>query len=119
MALTNELRTRGVTTVVLVEVHTLFGPMLEMPLTNVSALADNILLLRYVELYSQLYRLISIVKVRDSGYDAVIRQFTISQNGIAVAASFESAEAILTGIARPLDRGKPRSSAQNRPRKRR
>jgi circadian clock protein KaiC len=63
---------------------------------------DNIIFLRYVELRSQLYRLLSIMKVHDSGYDGAIREFKIGTTGIDMAPTFESAEAILTGVARPV-----------------
>jgi circadian clock protein KaiC len=53
-----------------------------------------------VELRSQLYRLISILKVRASDYDTAIREFRITNRGIEVETTFESADAILTGIAR-------------------
>jgi len=56
--------------------------------------------LRYVELRSQLYRLISIMKMRESQYDSGIREFSITDGGILVANTFSSAEAILTGHAR-------------------
>jgi circadian clock protein KaiC len=64
-------------------------------------MAENMILLRYVELRSQLYRLLSIIKVRESDYDPSIREFRITSKGIEVASTFESAEAILTGTARP------------------
>ena len=57
-------------------------------------------LLRQVELRSQLFRLLSILKVRSSDYDSAIREFQISRRGIEVAATFESADDILTGVAR-------------------
>ena len=47
------------------------------------------------------YRLISIIKMRESGYDAAIREFRITDRGIDVAPTFTSAQAILTGVARP------------------
>ncbi len=65
------------------------------------SLVENIIFLRYVELRSQLFRLISIMKVRESGHDPAIREFRITDGGIDVAATFDSAEAILTGIAHP------------------
>jgi len=68
----------------------------------VSALADNIILLRHVELRSQLYRLISILKVRDRAYDGAIREFQITDRGVVVADTFDSAEQILTGAARTV-----------------
>jgi circadian clock protein KaiC len=64
--------------------------------------AENVLFLRHVELGAQLYRLISILKQRGSGYDSSIRQLSITPTGLDVAASFASAEGILTGVARPL-----------------
>lgn len=100
-ALANELRGRNVTTVFSVETKMLFSPSVEVPIEGMSAIIENIILLRYVELRSQLYRLISIMKVREDSYDPTIREFKITDSGIDVAATFESAEAILTGIARP------------------
>src|SRR5258706_2112835 len=113
-ALSNELRGRNVTSVFSVETKMLFSPVVEVPIEGMSAIIENIILLRYVELRSQLYRLISIMKVREDSYDASIREFQITDSGIDVAATFESAEAILTGIARPY----ASSSPSARPRRR-
>ena len=101
-ALTNELRALGVTTLVAVELPHLFGPTVEIPIEGVSAVVENILFLRYVELRSQLYRLISVLKMRRSGHDLALRQFQIDATGITIADTFASAEAILTGLARPV-----------------
>ena len=102
MALTNELRATGVTTVFSVELRNLFGPSVDLPYENTAVTADNIIFLRYVELRSQLHRLISILKMRDSDYDGAIREFKITGNGIEVAATFKSAQAVLTGLAQPV-----------------
>lgn len=101
-ALTSELRALDVTTIISSEMRTLFGPQIEGPALGISAAVENIILLRYVELGSRLYRLISVLKARESGYDSEIREFKISSKGIEVASTFESAEAILTGVAQPL-----------------
>lgn len=101
-ALTSELQALGVTTLLSVELDTLFGPTVQLPLAGVAAVAENILFLRYVELRSQLYRLISVLKARRSGHDPALREFTIDGQGITIARTFASAEAILTGLARPL-----------------
>ena len=66
----------------------------------------DIILLRYVELRSQLYRLISLMKMRESQYDSGIREFSITDEGIQVSDTFESAENILTGHARVRNGGK-------------
>ena len=68
-ALTHELRVRGVTTILAAEVGAVIGGPLEVAMPVQAARADNVILLRYVELRSQLRRLISIVKTRDSAHD--------------------------------------------------
>lgn len=98
-AIANELRVRGVTTVYTFEVPKVIGPGLDTPVTGVSALAENLIYLRFVELRSHLYRLLSILKVRDSSYDTSLREFHITDHGIRLEKTFESAEAILTGTA--------------------
>jgi circadian clock protein KaiC len=99
-ALADELTRLGVTTLFTLETAELVGASIEVPIDGVSALADNIILLRHVELRSQLYRLISILKVRDRAYDGAIREFRITDRGVIVADTFDSAEQILTGTAR-------------------
>jgi circadian clock protein KaiC len=98
-ALANELRVRGVTTLYSYEVPKFVGPGLDSPVTGVSALAENLIYMRFVELRSHMYRLLSILKVRDSGYDTSLREFHITTKGIHLQKTFDSAEAILTGSA--------------------
>lgn len=113
-ALFTALRTHDVTVVCTAELPDLFSPGIALPaiVAGILALVENIFLLRYVELHSQLYRLISIMKMRESGYDPSIREFRIADNGIEVAATFSSAEAILTGIARPVQEKQSTSQEQ-------
>jgi circadian clock protein KaiC len=115
-ALINELRARDVTTLLSVELRELFGPAVDLPIESVSAIIDNTMLLRHVELQSQLYRLLSIINIRESGYDSAIREFRITDRGIEVAATFASAEAILTGVARPRERRPTSARTQRRAR---
>jgi circadian clock protein KaiC len=99
------LRTMDVTTIWAVELADLFTTDIVMPelVSKMAAQVENIMLLRHVELYSQLYRLISIMKMRQSGYDPSIREFRITDYGLDVASTFTSAESILTGIAHPRE----------------
>jgi circadian clock protein KaiC len=92
-----------VTTVISLETSQLFTPEVTVPMPGAAETVDNIIFLRYVELRSQLYRLLSIMKVHDSAYDTAIREFRIGADGIDMAPTFESAEASLTGVARPLN----------------
>jgi circadian clock protein KaiC len=101
-ALLGELRRRNVTTVVSLELPQFFGPEVRLPIDGLAAFFDTILFLRTVELHSQLYRLVTILKARERAADRAIREFRISDCGIDVAETFASAEAILTGVARPL-----------------
>jgi circadian clock protein KaiC len=98
-ALANQLRTWDVTTVVSEELP-LFGTEVTPPHPELAHVVETVVLLRYVELQSQLHRLVSIMKMRESRYDTSIREFNISDRGITVSGSFESAETILTGYAR-------------------
>ncbi|MRG95033.1 ATPase domain-containing protein [Polyangium spumosum] len=98
-AMTEELRGLGVTTVFSEEMS-LFHEDIELPIEGVSAMIENIIVLRYTEHRARLHRLISILKVRETGYDHSLREFTISSTGIEVAATVDSAEAVLAGGAR-------------------
>ncbi|MBA3532653.1 MAG: recombinase RecA, partial [Ardenticatenales bacterium] len=101
VALGNELRALGVTTLFTIEAQNRFGPELEVPIHAAGLMADNIILLRYVALRSELYRVLSMVKMRSSAYDPAVREFKISPRGIEVASTVESAEAILREVADP------------------
>jgi circadian clock protein KaiC len=98
-ALSHQLRMMDATTLYSEETP-LLSSGVEAPLPDAAAYVENIILLRYVELRSQLYRLLSIMKMRESQYDSGIREFSITDKGIDVADTFQSAEAILTGHAR-------------------
>ena len=117
-ALMAELHARQVTTICAVELTDMFDQTMRIPLHGGTGFADNLFFLRYVELRSQLYRLISIIKMRDSDYDTSIREFRISEQGIQVASTFQSAEVILTGTAHPAETPDARSgsfSTQEKP----
>lgn len=99
-ALSNELRALGATTLHTVEMPELAGPDIRVPVNGMSSLADGMVLLRYVELRSRLYRLISLFKVREGAFDPTIREFEITGAGIVVGEPFEGLEAVLSGMAR-------------------
>lgn len=94
-AATNELRSMGVTTVMSIE-----G---EVPGQSVipGDLVENIVALRYIERRSHLHRLLWLVKMRGCNFDTSAREFRISGEGIQLAATSDSAEAILSEAPRP------------------
>jgi circadian clock protein KaiC len=102
-ALSNELRALGVTTLHTSWIADLVANEFRVPASGVAPLAETIVLMRYVELRSQLHRLISLVKVRDSTFDPTIRAFTIGDAGIVVGELFEGAEAALSGRIRDVE----------------
>lgn len=96
-AFANELRVRGVTTLLSIE-----SPILHFdaaPFGPESAFVENLILLRYVRRRAQLERLLSIVKVRGSDFDSSAHEFRIGPAGIEVERSSDSAEAILADMA--------------------
>ncbi len=88
-ALGNELRARNVTMIYSQELNVIFGGAIELPIQGLSAVADNLILLRLNELHSEMRHLISIIKLRDSGFDQAVRVFTISNKGIMIGKQFD------------------------------
>jgi len=107
-AIANELRSLGVTTLCAIETQNLIGPDLNLPIDGVSAMSENMIVLRYAEYQAQLCRLLSIMKVRGGGFDATLREFRIDGKGVRLSDSFQSAENILSGFGK--ERPKKRSA---------
>ncbi len=115
-ALTRQFNARGVGSVIAVGLRSVIGGDLEVPPRSFPATAENLILLRCVELRPQLRRLVSVLKVRDAPHDTLLREFVIGPRGIEAADTFESAEAVLSGVARVVTRGgrnaKPTSASR-------
>ncbi len=65
--------------------------------THISTITDSIILLRYVELYGEMRRGITVLKMRGSMHDKDIREFTIDDNGMHVGRPFRNLAGILSG----------------------
>ncbi len=102
-ALANELRGEGVTTLYTGETQNLFGPEVRVPAEGISATVENLILLRCVELDVRLRRIISIMKVRGSSFDHRLREFRITESGIALRDVFDPAQLQVSqsGLRRP------------------
>ncbi len=101
-AFSSELRGRGISTLFTSEAD-LIGPVLGLPLSGlslrgVSCIAEIILVMRYVELRSQLHRMISVLKVRDAEINSALHGFRISGNGIVIEPDSTRAEEILAQV---------------------
>lgn len=65
--------------------------------THISTTTDSIILLRYVEMHGQMRRGVAVLKMRGSGHDKDIREFTIDGSGMHVGRPFRNIFGILSG----------------------
>ena len=64
---------------------------------HISTITDSIILLRYVELYGEMRRGLTVLKMRGSMHDKGIREFTIDQHGMHIGKPFRDISGILSG----------------------
>lgn len=72
---------------------------------HISTLTDSIILLRYVELYGEMRRGITVLKMRGSQHDKDIREFTIDGTGMHIGKAFRNVSGILAGNPVQADPG--------------
>ena len=65
--------------------------------THISTLTDSIILLRYVEMYGEMRRGLTVLKMRGSMHDKDIREFTFDHTGMHISKPFRNAIGILSG----------------------
>jgi circadian clock protein KaiC len=95
-ALTHRLRQESVTTL-LTEELPLYADMAHgAGSIRASAMTENIVLLRYVETATSLYRIISIVKQREGAHDPSIRRFIIDEKGLHLMDGFVGTTTLLS-----------------------
>jgi circadian clock protein KaiC len=99
-ALVHELRAQGVTSICTAEVMEIVGPTMTVPLQGLSDVTDNHILLRFIETGASLYRLLSILKVRDSAFDSDLRELHFAASGLELAENSASAKSILLSASR-------------------
>ncbi len=97
-SLCSRLRALNVTTMFTLEVPELVGNVVRAPATDLTPIAENLLLLRYVELNARLRRLVSVLKVRDGWFDPMLREFQIATGRIVIDGPFQGVEGLLTGF---------------------
>ncbi len=64
---------------------------------HISTITDSIILLRYVEVYGEMRRGITVLKMRGSMHDKDIREFKIDGQGMHIGKPFRSVSGILSG----------------------
>jgi len=104
-ALAGELRARDVSVMLTWEMRDIFGSEITAPAPDLSSIVDNLMLMRFVELDSQLRRMLSILKVRDSHHDPALHELNIGPQGISLRKAFEGACGVLSGTPVPQGSG--------------
>jgi circadian clock protein KaiC len=64
---------------------------------HISTLTDSIILLRYVEMFGEMKRGLTVLKMRGSIHQKEIREFNIDQNGMHLGRPFRNVTGILAG----------------------
>jgi circadian clock protein KaiC len=64
---------------------------------NISTLTDSIILLRYVEMFGEMKRGLTVLKMRGSIHDKAIREFGIDRTGMHLGRPFRNVTGILAG----------------------
>ncbi len=96
-SLVNSLRRDGITTLLLSEERR--ADYKRADRGALSFLVDGIILMRYVEVESQIQRAIAVLKLRGSDHDRRIRHYHIEEGGLVVGDPFRGRQAILSGIS--------------------
>jgi len=95
------LNRQGILTFLTVAQHGLVGDM-QTPV-DVTYLADSVILLRYFEAGGRVRRAVSVIKKRAGAHEDTIREFRITNHGLAVGAPLEGFQGVLRGV--PTYRG--------------
>jgi circadian clock protein KaiC len=95
-ALTGLFASIGATTVLTSETTAFFGPAFELP-HGLAFVADNVLLLRYAELESEVRRVLAIVKLRDGDHTKNLLEIQITKTGMTVIGKFSGLTGVLGG----------------------
>jgi circadian clock protein KaiC len=102
-ALTKHFRAAGVTPLMTMEVAELFGSA-QLTGHGVSSIADNVSVLRYIEVDGHLDRATFVLKSRGTGHTTELRRFLIDDRGAHVGEPFSDLRGVLTGIPQPAQR---------------
>jgi circadian clock protein KaiC len=101
IALSKHFRAAGVTALLTMEVTEMMG-MAQLTGRGVSSIADNIVVLRYVEVRGRLERAISVLKARGIAHETELRRVRIDSGGLRVGAAFRRFRGVLTGVPVPV-----------------
>jgi circadian clock protein KaiC len=87
--LVNELRSRRVTVLMTLETRDVVTSVVSMP-WGVSGIVDNLFFLRFVHDEGYIERLLTIIKMRDTDYQAGLRRIRIDSRGMHIAGTYRA-----------------------------
>jgi circadian clock protein KaiC len=64
---------------------------------HISTMTDTIILLRYIEIASEMRRALTVLKMRGARHERAIREYTIDATGMKIGAAFRNIHGILGG----------------------
>lgn len=99
-SLMDQLRYLGVTTMATWEIREMVGADVAAPARDISAILDNMILLRQIEEDHHLIRSISVQKMRDSDFDSAAYGIAFGQGGLKVGQGLGAD--IATAISHPV-----------------
>ncbi len=99
--LSEALHDAGVTSLFTTEVPELFGQTY-VTSEHISIIVDGIILMKYVEMESEIQRALSVLKMRGCDHDKGIWRYTIDGSGIHIRNRFEGTRGVLGGSPTPM-----------------
>jgi len=99
------LNRQGVATFLTVAQHGMIGDTRQT--VDLTYLADTVIMLRYFEAFGRVRRAISVVKKRDGRHEDTIREFLISERGIALGEPLRDFQGVLRGVPTYVGQSSP------------
>lgn len=99
-SLSKHMRASGATMIMLMEVPEMLGTV-QLAGHAVSSIADNVILLRYVEVGAQLGKAITVLKARGVAHKTELLSYVVSTGGPRVGEPFVGLHGVLTGLPTP------------------
>ncbi len=87
----------GVTVILVNEIFSITGVQARVTEYGLSYLADNIIMLRYLELRGELRKSIGVLKKRAGSFERTLRDFEITAKGVVVGSPLSDLRGILSG----------------------
>jgi circadian clock protein KaiC len=96
----NHLRIHNITTIITHEIPEIIGPTMNISNFGLEFLVDNVIILRYVEIESEMKKAIVVLKFRGGDHDRKLRSFEITGKGIIIESEFKGVEGVTSGAPR-------------------